>query len=73
MAMLTAFYYCYYYYFRFVTKEVTEKLFTEDPQDKNKKGTDLVTLNIMRGREHGIAGWSTLPYSNLVIEVTIAF
>ena len=39
---------------RHVTEEVTAKLFAENPPEG--LGTDLVSLNIMRGRDHGIPG-----------------
>ncbi|XP_013391277.1 uncharacterized protein LOC106159524 [Lingula anatina] len=41
---------------RFVTKEVTEHLFSENPPDG--PGTDLLSLNLQRGREHGIPGYN---------------
>ena len=39
---------------RFVTDQVTVHLFAEDPP--RAVGTDLVALNIQRGRDHGIPG-----------------
>ena len=39
---------------RHVTDQVTTKLFAENPPDG--LGTDLVSLNIQRGRDHGIPG-----------------
>ncbi len=39
---------------RHVTDEVTTKLFSELPPEG--LGTDLVSLNIQRGRDHGIPG-----------------
>jgi len=41
-------------YDRFVTDQVTVHLFAEDPP--RGLGTDLVALNIQRGRDHGIPG-----------------
>ncbi|KAK2166056.1 hypothetical protein LSH36_43g07001, partial [Paralvinella palmiformis] len=41
-------------YDRFVTKEVTKHLFSEMPP--TGLGTDLISLNIMRARDHGIPG-----------------
>lgn len=41
-------------YDRFVTEEVTVHLFTDNPP--HGLGTDLVSLNIQRGRDHGIPG-----------------
>jgi len=42
---------------RFITKQVTNKLFSENPP--TALGLDLVTLNIQRGRDHGIPGYNT--------------
>ena len=42
---------------RYITKEVTSKLFSEHPP--HGLGTDLVSLNIQRGRDHGVPGQST--------------
>ncbi len=39
---------------RYITKEVTTKLFAMMPP--HGLGTDLVSLNIQRGRDHGIPG-----------------
>jgi len=41
-------------YDRFVTDQVTVHLFAEHPP--RGVGTDLVSLNIQRGRDHGIPG-----------------
>jgi len=38
----------------FVTKQLTCHLFTEDPP--YGLGSDLISLNIQRGRDHGIPG-----------------
>jgi len=39
---------------RFVTDQVTVHLFADDPP--RGVGTDLIALNIQRGRDHGIPG-----------------
>ena len=39
---------------RFVTDQVTVHLFADDPP--RGVGTDLVALNVQRGRDHGIPG-----------------
>jgi len=39
---------------RYVTDQVTVHLFADDPP--RGVGTDLVALNIQRGRDHGIPG-----------------
>ena len=39
---------------RFVTVQVTNKLFSEEPPEG--LGLDLVSLNIQRGRDHGVPG-----------------
>jgi len=41
-------------YDRFITKQVTAHLFAESPP--HGLGTDLISLNIQRGRDHGIPG-----------------
>ena len=38
----------------FITKQVTKHLFAEEPPDG--LGTDLISLNIQRAREHGLPG-----------------
>ena len=38
----------------FITKQVTRYLFSEDPP--HKVGEDLMSLNMQRGRDHGIPG-----------------
>ena len=48
---------------RHVTDQVTTKLFAEDPPEG--LGTDLVSLNIMRGRDHGIPGQSFIISANI--------
>ena len=39
---------------RFMTKEVTVKLFSQNPP--SGKGMDLGALNLQRGRDHGMPG-----------------
>ncbi len=39
---------------RFFTKEITSKLFSENPP--KELGTDLPAINTQRAREHGIPG-----------------
>ncbi len=39
---------------RFFTKEVTARLFSENPP--REPGLDLPALNMQRGREHGLPG-----------------
>jgi len=41
-------------YDRFITDQVTVHLFAEHPP--RGVGTDLISLNIQRGRDHGIPG-----------------
>jgi hypothetical protein len=38
----------------FITKQVTRHLFASDPVEA--VGTDLMSLNIQRGRDHGLPG-----------------
>lgn len=47
-------------YDRFVTAEVTVHLFADNPP--HGLGTDLVSLNVQRGRDHGIPGQCTGLY-----------
>jgi len=44
----------------FLTKQVTCHLFTDNPP--NGLGSDLASLNIQRGRDHGIPGYSYSMY-----------
>jgi len=56
---------------RFVTDQVTVHLFAEYPPQG--LGTDLVSLNIQRGRDHGIPGTAfCLTADNTAVECTCA-
>jgi len=57
---------------RFVTDQVTVHLFAEDPP--RGLGTDLIALNIQRGRDHGIPGTSqstSRPSQTILIHHTL--
>ncbi len=56
-------------YDRFVTKQVTAHLFSEHPPEG--VGTDLVSLNVQRGRDHGIPGnlWSERELMSLALQL----
>ena len=45
----------------FLTKQVTRHLFSENPP--KEVGEDLVSLNIQRGREHGIPGACRITFT----------
>jgi len=53
---------------RFVTDQVTVHLFAEYPPQG--LGTDLVSLNIQRGRDHGIPGTAFCLTADTDINVT---
>ena len=44
---------------QFITKQVSRHLFSEHPP--HEVGEDLMSLNIQRGRDHGIPGQSGAP------------
>ena len=50
----------------FVTKQVTEFLFTINPPIT--RSMDLIALNIQRGRDHGIPG---IPYIILFLQCMV--
>jgi len=53
---------------RFITSQVTVHLFAEDPP--LGVGTDLIALNIQRGRDHGIPSTSTTLPPDILANLT---
>ena len=47
----------------FITKQVTRHLFNEDPP--HGLGEDLMSLNMQRGRDHGMPGQSAVVANSL--------
>ena len=52
---------------QFFTKQISKSLFTDRPPFG--VGMDLISLNIQRGRDHGLPGW--LPLLNYTKQINL--